>query len=163
MTVDDIFLEILNKGEYQLSDLEREQMLDNLRKEIAHRIVEISVNATDLRAFPLSTILQAMTECKVRINARQEAKKQALEILKELQKAIPIKRAQMRVRIRLRSSPQIEQMQTVLDACFKGEYEIEKITSEAEAGDYSIQAAADPKLYRGLHELLPKMELSEDG
>lgn len=80
-------------------------MLDNLRKEIAHRIVEISVNATDLRAFPLSTILQAMTECKVRINAKQEAKKQALEILKELQKVIPIKRAQMRIRIRLQSGP----------------------------------------------------------
>lgn len=54
-------------------------------------------------------------------------------------------------------------MQAVLEACFKGEYEIEQVTSEEETGNYSIQAAAEPKLYRGLNEILPKMELSKDG
>ena len=97
-------MEILNKGEFQLGTKERERQLDDLKKEIAHLIVEMSVNATDLRAFPLNIILQAMSECKIRINEKQTAKKQALEILKELEKVIPIKRARMRVLISLQSS-----------------------------------------------------------
>ena len=68
-------MEILNKGEYQLSDLERDQLIDNLKKEVAHLIVEMSVNANDLRAFPLNTILKATTECKIRINEKQKANK----------------------------------------------------------------------------------------
>ena len=38
-----------------------------------------------------------MSQCKVKINERDSAKKQALEIIKELEKVISIKRAQMRV------------------------------------------------------------------
>jgi len=68
-------MEILNKGEYQLTDLERDQMMDNLKKEVAHIIVEMSVNTNDLRAFPLNTILKAMTDCKIRIIEKHKAKK----------------------------------------------------------------------------------------
>lgn len=83
-------------------------MIDNLKKEIAHLIVELSVNSNDLRAFPLNTILKAMTECKVRINEKKKAKVQALEILKELEKVLPIKRARMRVQLILQDGKQIE-------------------------------------------------------
>ena len=80
-----------------MSDHERELVLENLRKEVAHIIVNMSVNANDLTPFPLSQILKAMSECKVKLNEKQPAKKQALEIIKDLEKVIPIKRAQMRV------------------------------------------------------------------
>ena len=86
-------MEILNKGEFQVSDHERELVLENLRKEVAHIIVNMSVNSNDLTPYPLSQILKAMSECKVKLNEKQPAKKQALEILKDLEKVIAIKRA----------------------------------------------------------------------
>lgn len=36
-----------------------------------------------------------MSECKVKLNENRSAKKQALDIIKELEKVLPIKRAQM--------------------------------------------------------------------
>tara|TARA_B110000285_G_C14980479_1_gene541107 strand:+ start:164 stop:358 length:195 start_codon:yes stop_codon:yes gene_type:complete len=54
MTKDLIFTEILNKGEYQVSDHERELQLENLRKEIGNIIVGMSVNSTDLSPWPVS-------------------------------------------------------------------------------------------------------------
>ena len=74
LTVDEIFMEILNKGEYQISDLEREQLIDNMKKEVAHLIVEMSVNSNDLRPFPLNAILKAMTECKIKVSEKRKAK-----------------------------------------------------------------------------------------
>ncbi len=44
MTESEIFMEILNKGEYQVSDLEREALLENMKKDVAHIIVGMSVD-----------------------------------------------------------------------------------------------------------------------
>ena len=93
LTQDEIFMEILNKGEFQVSDLEREAQLESLKKEIAHLIVSMSVNKDDLTNFPLSIVLKAMSECKVRIVENKPSKKQALDLIKELERVIPIKRA----------------------------------------------------------------------
>ena len=101
MTTEEIFMEILNKGEYQISDLERESTNENLRKEVAHLIVNMCVNPADLSSYPLSIILKAMSECKVKLNEKQPAKKQALEIIKEMQAVLNIKRAQMKLKIQL--------------------------------------------------------------
>jgi len=47
----------------------------------------------------VSIILKAMSETKVKVNATKSAKAQALGIVKDLQKVLPIKRAPMRIRI----------------------------------------------------------------
>ena len=47
LTEEQIVIEILNKGELQVSDLEREDHLDNLRKDIANIIVQKCVNTKD--------------------------------------------------------------------------------------------------------------------
>lgn len=82
MTRDEIFMEILNKGEYQVSDGERDLHLENLKKEVAHIIVDMSVNSNDMSSWPLSQIMKAMGECNVKLNEKQQAKKQALDIIK---------------------------------------------------------------------------------
>lgn len=68
-------MEILNKGQYQVTEIERDQQLDNLKKEIAHLIVEMAVNSKDLRPIPLSQIIKAMDECKIKISDQHTAKK----------------------------------------------------------------------------------------
>ena len=75
MTEPQIFMEILNKGEFQVSDLEREAMLEQIRKEIANRIVEMSVHAKNGSSFPIEIILKVMGEAKVNISEKKAAKK----------------------------------------------------------------------------------------
>jgi len=72
---EEIFMEILNKGLYQVSEVEREKQLEDMKKEIAHLIVEMVVNAKDLRPIPLSQILKAMDDCKIKINVDKSTKK----------------------------------------------------------------------------------------
>lgn len=60
MTKDLIFTEILNKGEYQVSDHERELQLENLRKEVGKIIVFMTVNSNDLTPWPITLIMKAM-------------------------------------------------------------------------------------------------------
>ena len=57
----------------------------------------MTVNSESLTPWPITQIMKAMSECKIKLNEKSPAKKQALEIIKELEKIIPIKRAQMRV------------------------------------------------------------------
>jgi ribosome maturation protein SDO1 len=58
----------LNKGELQVSDLEREDQLENLRKDIANIIMSKCVNNKDGKQFPVSIILKAMSEVNCKIN-----------------------------------------------------------------------------------------------
>lgn len=57
------------------------------------------INSTDQKQFPVSIILKAMAEVNCKINPTQSAKKQALELIKDLMKVIPIERAKMRLKI----------------------------------------------------------------
>ena len=68
-------MEILNKGDMQVSELERDEHLDNLKKEIANIIAQKCVNTTDGKQFPVSIIMKAMNEANVKINPKDNAKK----------------------------------------------------------------------------------------
>jgi ribosome maturation protein SDO1 len=52
----------------QVSDLEREDQLDNLKKDIANIIVQKCVNTKDGKQFPVSIIMKAMQEVNCKIN-----------------------------------------------------------------------------------------------
>ena len=150
MTQQEIFMEILNKGEFQVSDLEREACLENVRKEVAHIIVGMCVSSKDGGNFPLSIILKAMSECKVKLSETKSAKKQALDIIKELEKVLPIKRAQMLTGINFQNEKQLLEFQEQLKAKFAGEYTIDKVF--AEEGQFRIVAAIEPNLFRGIND-----------
>ena len=49
-------IEILNKGEMQVSDLERENNSENLTNDIANMIVKMSVNSETGNKFPVTII-----------------------------------------------------------------------------------------------------------
>ena len=53
-----------------MSDHERELQLENLRKEVADIIVNMSINTNDLTVWPISQIMKAMLECKVKLNVQ---------------------------------------------------------------------------------------------
>ena len=68
-----------------------------------------------------------MSQCKVKINERDSAKKQALEITPELEKVISIKRAQMRVLASFCSHELLVRFKTEMQENFANEYTIEEI------------------------------------
>ena len=60
MTEEEIFMEILNKGEYQVSDLERETNLENIKNEVAQIIASMCVNRDNLAPVPVAMVMKGM-------------------------------------------------------------------------------------------------------
>jgi ribosome maturation protein SDO1 len=74
MTKEEMVIEILNKGEMQISDLERESQNEKLKLEIANWIVRLSINSDNGNAFPVSIITKALTQANCRIKDTKTAK-----------------------------------------------------------------------------------------
>jgi ribosome maturation protein SDO1 len=96
---DDIVMEILNKGDFQLGELEREEQFESLKLEIANLIVKMCVNSETGGQFPVSIIQKAMVEANCKLNPNKAAKPQALAFVNELKVVLPIKRASMHLKI----------------------------------------------------------------
>jgi ribosome maturation protein SDO1 len=88
------------------------------------------VNTTDGKQFPVSIILKAMAEANVKVNPKHDAKKQALEFIKELKKVIPIDRARMRLRVAVESEAQVEKLKEIITRDHAQDCEIERVTDK---------------------------------
>ncbi|KAG0221848.1 hypothetical protein BGW42_007247 [Actinomortierella wolfii] len=96
-----IIMEILKKGEMQVGEKERSNMLEGLYRDIATTVAEKCVNPETKRPYTVTMIEKAMADLHLSVNPSRSAKSQALDVIKQLieKKIIPIARAQMRVRI----------------------------------------------------------------
>ena len=144
MSEDEIIIEILNKGEFQVSDKEREDQLESLKLDIANIIAKMGVNSEDGNSFPVSIILKAMNELNCKVNSNKQAKPQALGFLTELKKVLPIERAKMGLRI----TASQEQQKALLDSLTGKDW---KITSET---DSALVLLVDPSLFREFSTLI---------
>ena len=108
MSRDEIITEILNKGEFQMSDLEREDKLENIKLDIANWVSDQCINSEDGNQFPTSIILRAMKEANCKVVHTKTAKQQALTILVELKRVIPIERARMHIKVTFQTGDQSE-------------------------------------------------------
>ncbi|KAI0564720.1 Ribosome maturation protein SBDS [Gracilaria domingensis] len=96
----EIVLEILRKGELQVSERERQYHADNLFNEIAATVSEKCVDPNTNRPFSVGVIERAMKDTlHYAVLPNKSAKVQAQAVIKELQKHMPISRAQMRLQI----------------------------------------------------------------
>jgi ribosome maturation protein SDO1 len=147
MSKEQIVLEILNKGEIQVSELEREDQLESLRKDIANIIVSKCINSKDGTQFPVSIILKAMNEANCNINPTQNSKKQALEFIKELQKVIPIERSRMKIKVTFDNQLQREKLEEALSSGHTpGEdFSIEKVSERF------MELTIQPHLFRDIN------------
>lgn len=153
LTEEDIIHEILNKGNMQVSDLEREDQLDNLKKDIANIIVQKCVNTKDGKQFPVSIIMKAMQEVNCKINPTQSAKKQALDFIKDLQAVIPIERARMRLKIIFDNPDQPERLQEELKE--QGHKVGEDYTVENLAEKF-MELQIQPHMFREISDLVKR-------
>ena len=86
-----------------MSELEREAQMENIKLDIANWISSQSINAETGNEFPSSIILRAMKEINCKVVHTKNAKQQALPILTELKRVLPIERARMHVKVTFQS------------------------------------------------------------
>ncbi|CAF1000815.1 unnamed protein product [Didymodactylos carnosus] len=98
-----ICVEILEKGELQVSDKERQQHFENTYKEIASIVSGKCINPETKRPYTISMIEQAMRDIHYSVNPGRNAKQQALDVIRQLKQSenIKIQQAQMKVQLTL--------------------------------------------------------------
>ncbi|KAK7590902.1 hypothetical protein V9T40_002515 [Parthenolecanium corni] len=142
-----ICLEILEKGELQISDKERAAHLDTLTKEIATIISDKCVNPENKRPYPTSIIIKAMKDVHFSAKLNKSAKQQALEIIPKLTSVIPIERAQMRIKVSIGAKDANKFKEKLVK--FVSKVEMEKCDSL----DLNMEFLIDPGCYRQVEEL----------
>ncbi|KAL0226691.1 hypothetical protein P9112_014015 [Eukaryota sp. TZLM1-RC] len=96
---------ILEKGELQVSERERQIHHSNLLNQIAALVARRSVSDETKLPVSIGTIEQLMKDVHFSVNPSQSAKKQALEVFRLFQQNnIPVSRAKMRVLVSIPES-----------------------------------------------------------
>lgn len=137
-----ICLEILDKGELQVAGKERESQLSNQFRDIATIVMQKTINPETQRPYTISMIERLMHEIHFAVDPHNSSKKQALEVIRELQKHFPIKRSPMRLRLIVseKSYPSLLEKLNTWNA---------NIISKDESGDQpSIVFEIEPGLFR---------------
>lgn len=94
---------ILEKGDLQVSEKERQAATDQSLKEVSQLIASMVVNPETKRPIPPSAIEKALHELHFSLKPNRNAKQQALEVIPKLSEMIRIERAKMRIRISMPS------------------------------------------------------------
>ena len=119
---------ILEKGQLQVSEKERQVAAEILFRDIAAIVSEKCVNSETKRPFTVNMIEKTMKNTlHYAIKTGKPAKKQALEVIKLLQKHIPIVRAQMRVRVSVPSKNESKTKNELM-----GKYNVQHIRQVSE-------------------------------
>lgn len=144
---DKIILEILNTGELQLGEKERQQQSSQLQTEIIQLVSQKCVNSKTKRPYTATMIEKALIgELKFNIVPKKSAKIQALDAIKLLveKQLIPIARARMRIRVTgdVKKLGLGEKLKTNMDA-----------TVEEESHD-ELVCSIDPGQFRPVNEFV---------
>jgi len=144
-----ICLEILSKGELQVSEKERSANLESTFRDIATVVCDKCVNPDTNRPYPVTLIERAMKDAHISIKPTRNTKQQALDVIKQLKESntLNIQRAQMRLKI---SVPAKDGK--------KVREKIKKLASKVEVDDFSedleMVFLVDPGCFREVDELI---------
>ena len=133
---------ILEKGDLQVGNLERESEFESLKNQVANITSVMWVNKDTNVPFPVPIILKAMDDINFSINESQNAKKQALDLIRLLPEVLPIERAKMRIKITCAQSENVEQVKQVLTEKYDKEDETksQQYTLERE---FNVETSGD--------------------
>ncbi|KAI1785410.1 Shwachman-Bodian-diamond syndrome protein [Ganoderma leucocontextum] len=147
-----IVKEILQKGELQVGEKEREHDLSSVRREIATLVAEKCVDPATQRPYPVGVIDKAMTEAGFSVKQGKNAKAQVSECIKLLQAhaQLPIQRARMRVKVSMPKADAERVREKVLESA-------ESVEKDEQGGDeWETVLLIDPGQFRLINELLQK-------
>jgi hypothetical protein len=92
-------LVVLDKGEFEVSDMERALQYETLFRDVAATIADKCVNPNSHRPYPVSLVERALREVHFAVLPTKSAKAQALKGIAALKGYMPIERARMKVRV----------------------------------------------------------------
>lgn len=94
-----IVVEILNHGELQISEKERVQMFESMKRDIINYVVNLCLNPSSKKPYTAGLIEREMKNIHFAVHPNKSTKVQALSVIRKLAKVIPIVRARMRLKI----------------------------------------------------------------
>nr|GMD91101.1 ribosome maturation protein SBDS [Ipomoea batatas] len=147
-----ICLEILDKGELQVAGKERESQFSSQFRDIATIVMQKTVNPETQRPYTISMIERLMHEIHFAVDPHSSSKKQALEVIRELQKHYPIKRAPMRLRLTIPG----EQNFSILEKL--KEWNAGVISRDEAGSQLSIICEMEPNLFRDCDALIRNLQ-----
>ena len=168
MTYQEIIKLILDKGDIQTGEKEREEGISNLKRYVSNIIVQKTYNTDNGLPFPQDMITQALDDINFKYNEKENEKKQALKAIKELvkHKVLPIERKLMQIKISIKkldneNSPILKEKEKLeefnkklLD--YMKEIEAEMIENETSNIDnYNLKVNIKTQFYR---EILNKYD-----
>eukprot|EP01111_Echinosteliopsis_oligospora_P009991 TRINITY_DN3027_c0_g1_i1.p1 TRINITY_DN3027_c0_g1~~TRINITY_DN3027_c0_g1_i1.p1 ORF type:complete len:251 (+),score=56.52 TRINITY_DN3027_c0_g1_i1:145-897(+) len=137
---------ILEKGELQISEKERQIQLEASFKDIATMVAEKCVNSETNRPFTVGAIERSMRDIHFNVHPTKSTKSQALEAIKLLKDVIPIQRAQMRLKL-VYPINDVKKLKERLKDCIAI---TEKEEADVDSG--SMTVLVDPGAYRKVDE-----------
>ncbi|KAE8683437.1 Ribosome maturation protein SBDS [Hibiscus syriacus] len=137
-----ICLEILEKGELQVAGKERESQFSSQFRDIATIVMQKTINPETQRPYTISMIERLMHEIHFAVEPNSSSKKQALEVIRQLQKHFPIKRSPMRLRL-------IVPGQNFQSLCEKlNEWGVTIVSKDESGTQLSVICEIEPGLFR---------------
>ncbi|XP_054155469.1 ribosome maturation protein SBDS-like [Oppia nitens] len=146
-------LEILAKGELQISEKERSHQLEGTFKEIATVVADKCVNPETKRPYSVNMIEKCMKQLHFSVKPNRNSKQQAVELIPQLKTVMPIERAQMKLRVITHK----KNKQKLTE--FAASVESEELKDD---GQLEMVFMADPGNYRPIDQLVnstPKSQL----
>lgn len=99
MDKETILKHILENGEIQISEKEREVLIESKFKEMVFIISQKIIHPQTKRPFPLEVIEDAVKSLGVAVRTNDSSKKQAIETIKQLKRKFWVERAPMKIRV----------------------------------------------------------------
>ncbi|EME27179.1 transcription factor isoform 2 [Galdieria sulphuraria] len=150
-----ICVEILNKGELQVSDKERNTVYESLVHEIATIVANKCIDVETNRPLTVSRAEKEMKNIHFSVVPKKSAKQQALEVIRKLEEKGHIRRASMRIKIQA-PLKYAEELKQRMKNC------IIHVESEEREGNFRTVVLIDPGSYREIDNIL-KEETNRDG
>uniref|UniRef100_T1J5D7 GTPase Era, mitochondrial n=1 Tax=Strigamia maritima TaxID=126957 RepID=T1J5D7_STRMM len=145
----EICKQILNKGELQVSERERQAQLGSTLKDIATNVADKCVNPDTKRPYPVTMIEKAMKDIHYSVKPTRNAKQQALDVIKQLKTVMNIERAQMRLKIVL----PVKEGRRLKEKIVKLVSKLESENWDTSSG-LDLVCLIDPGCYREIDDLI---------
>ena len=151
---------ILDKGKFELSDLERQQLLDNAMSQICTHIADACVHPHTKRRYTDTQIRTALSN--YHLQPHKPFKKQYLDAIKYLKQSLPLERAKMELSLRY----PVEQEDAIVTALRDIPHDLvvpSKLATAAGRGggdknDKVKVFQVDPSLYRQINDLAQQVK-----
>ena len=136
---------ILDKGELQVSDKEREHAFKLMFNEVAQLVAAMCFNPTSQRPYTVSLIKDAMIKHQFHLNTGKSAKKQALDCVRFLSRKMDLERMKMLVSIAVPATLWVSgaPLREALDADI-----LETRSTATEGMDVEVHAIISPESFR---------------